>query len=95
MTKALIRGYAAGLSLLGFAAAWAATAESPWPGASGADSQVGPDDPRVAALDARETHLRRRAAEVRALIAQRTADAALPAPAQVVTLPPVARSTSS
>lgn len=95
MNKRLIRGYAAALSLLGFSAAWAATSNAPWPGASpGTSASVSANDPRVAALNAREARLRQRAVQVRRIVAARTAAASRPA-VQIVTLPPMTRTRTS
>jgi hypothetical protein len=93
MTKRLIRGYAVGLSLLGFSSAWVATARSPWPKTSTANTQTAAAaDPRVAALDAREALLRRRAVEVRSTLMAR---AAAPPVVRYVTVPAVTQTQTS
>lgn len=98
MTKGVIRGYAVSLSLLGFASAWTAVSGSPWPAATEAQSSanVAPAaDPRVAALDAREARLRKRAEAVRATLAGRRARAVAAQQVRVVTLPPITQTQTS
>lgn len=99
MTKGLIRGYAIGLSLLGFSSAWVATARSPWPTTSVTDTQTASAqavDPRLAALDVREARLRRRADQVRRTLSTRSARAAVAPPVvRFVTAPPVTQTQTS
>lgn len=101
MTKRLIRGYAVGLSLLGFSSAWVATARSPWPTTATTVTQTQTAsavavDPRVAALDAREARLRQRAAQVRSTLKTRRAQAAAaPAVVRYVSAPAVTQTRTS
>ncbi len=96
MNKRVIRGYAAALSLLGLSTAYAATSSVPYPANQGGTATTIPvTDPRVAALNAREAQLRRRAVEVRRIVASRTAAAAAQPPVRIVTLPAVTQTRTS
>ena len=98
MTKRLIRGYAVGLSLLGFSSAWVATARSPWPTTATTVTQTASAvavDPRIAALDAREARLRQRAAQVRNTLATRRARAAAAPPVVRYVTAPAATQTQT
>ncbi len=65
MTRHVARAYAAAVTLLVLFVAWAAIAAHPWP--------AGGADPRLAAQQAREAHLRHEAARVRRLVHHRWA----------------------
>jgi hypothetical protein len=93
MTSHAGRLYALAVCLVVFFLAWAVVAARPWATTT--------PDPRLKALAARETQLRREAALVNQIVAQRAqlakvthnrqlaAAAAAPAPVKVVTLPPL------
>ena len=96
MTKRIVRGYAVALSLLGFAAAWAATSQNPFPQRHASEAAVQAPDPRIAALDARAAGLRRRAAEVQRIVAGRAAIAQQAAVApRIVSAPAVTQTSTS
>lgn len=96
MTKAMIRGYAAGLSLLGFAAVYTATARDPLPVSASSTAPAPAATPaEVAALNTRAARLEKRAAAVRRTIAQRTAAASRPAPVRIVRIAPATSTRTS
>lgn len=96
MTKRIVRGYAAALSLLGFSAAWVATSQNPFPQRQAVEATAQVPDPRIAALDARAADLRRRAAELRRIVAARAdiAQQAAAAP-RIVSAPAVTQTSTS
>jgi hypothetical protein len=96
MTKATVRGYTVALSLLGFTGAWAAVAHDPFPAKpASTEASMPATDPRVVALSRREALLRRRAKEVRKIVAARTREAARAPVVRIVSLPAVTVTTTS